>query len=133
MGKINGLHHVSVDTPDMEQSLDFYCNKLGFTLVHRELCSFGDFALVRLGDAAVELIVQADPSEAFYNRRGVISHFGLDVDNVSEVFEALKRRGVAFLSDAVESCDGPAGGIQYVSLKGPSGEEINLYEFQRKL
>lgn len=133
MGRINGMHHVSVDTFDMEKSLNFYCDQLGFQLVHREMCSFGDFALVRLGNAAIELIVQSDPAESFFNTRGTISHFGLDVSGIDALFEELKAKGVEFLSDHIEESPDPAGGIRYLSLLGPSGEEINLYQFSRQL
>lgn len=132
MGQIKGMHHISVDTPDMQKSLEFYCDKLGFSLLHHEMCDFGDFALVRLGNCTIELIVQADPSEAFYHRRGTISHFGLDVEGIEDVYEDLKKKDIDFITSKVESDDCPAGGIKYVSIYGPSGEEINLYEFKHQ-
>ena len=47
--------------------------------------------------------------------------------------DRLKAKGVVFLSDHIEESPDPAGGIRYLSLLGPSGEEINLYQFSRQL
>ena len=46
MGKIVGLDHISINVKSMEETLDYYCNLLGFQLLTHEPAPFGDFALI---------------------------------------------------------------------------------------
>ena len=131
MGAIRSIHHLCVNTPDMEKSLAFYCDILGFSPLSRETCAFGEYAMLRLGSSNLELIQPRDPDKDSFGHRGSISHFGLRVEGIDEIFESLKQKGVVFLSPCVQTFSEPMGGFRAVSLLGPSDEAINLYEFIR--
>ncbi|MEF9896033.1 MAG: VOC family protein [Clostridia bacterium] len=130
MGKITGIHHLCVETPDMDKSLAFYRDLIGFALISRENCDFGQYAMLRLGQSNLELIEPKNPSEDSFAPHGAIAHFGLQVENIDEVFAELKQKGVRFISETIDDCAAPMGGLRAVSLRGPSGEAINLYEFK---
>lgn len=142
MGKILGLHHICIITKDIDESLEFYCNKIGFTLLDHEVCHKDGpndntyplhYALLRLGHLSIELLQFNHLTDFKVGLRGVIDHFGLDVENIEEVIEDLRSKGVAFISDRVTVDTEPLDGYKAMSFTGPSGEVITLYEFVRKI
>ena len=130
MGKITGIHHLCIHTPDIETSLRFYRDTLGFRLLGRETCAFGEYAMLRLGASNLELIQPDNPTDESFGTCGSIAHFGLQTEDLDDVFRQLKQKGVSFLSEEIDDCSEPMGGLRAVSLLGPSGEAINLYEFK---
>lgn len=131
MGGIYGIHHLCVNTPDIDASVAFYRDVIGFELLGRERCDFGEYAMLRLNDSRLELIQPKRPTQDSFGNRGSLTHFGLAVKNIDEVVEDLRAKGVRFLSDEIDDCDAPMGGLRAISLLGPSQEAINLYEFKR--
>jgi len=130
MGTISGIHHLCINTPDIQKSLNFYCELIGFHILYRETCTFGEYAMLSLSGSNLELIMPNNPDESSFGNCGSLAHFGLQVENIDEVYEALKEKGVQFLSEKVNDYSEPMGGFRAVSLLGPSGEAINLYEFK---
>ncbi len=135
---IKGLHHISVYAKDTEKSLDFYLNTLGFELIDREDdCTFGGFCLIRLGNCTIELITP--PEGADYvsweipEKEPVLSHFGMDVENVEELYNTLLAKGVQIRSNGIDVLPKPLDGGRAFSIYGPCGEVINFYEFRRKV
>ena len=131
MEEIYEIHHLCVNTPDMEKSLAFYCDLFGFALVGREECDFGSYAMLRLGPSRLELISPKNPTEDSFGDKGAITHFGLGVHGLDSAVAKLKAKGVSFLSDEIEENDAPMGGLRAITLLGPAGERINLYEFRK--
>ena len=129
MGKILGIHHLCVQTPDMALSLHFYRDVIGFEVIDRETCDFGEYAMLRLGSSLLELIQPNQADETSFGSQGAIAHFGLAVKGIDEVCETLKHKGVVFQTEAPGRYEQPLGGFRAISLNGPSGEAINLYEF----
>ena len=135
---IKGLHHISVYAKDTEKALDFYLNTLGFELIEREDdCTFGGFCLIRLGNCTIELITP--PEGADYvsweipEKEPVLSHFGMDVENVEELYNTLLAKGVQIRSNGIDVLPKPLDGGRAFSIYGPCGEVINFYEFRRKV
>lgn len=131
MGSIYGIHHLCINTQDIDTSIAFYRDMIGFKLLGKESCAFGEYAMMRLGDSRLELIQPKHPDENSFGNRGSLTHFGLGVKNIDEVVADLRAKGVKFLSDEIDDCDEPMGGLRAISLRGPSDEAINLYEFKR--
>lgn len=129
MGSILGIHHLCVRTKDIEKSLDFYCNSLGFALVSRETCPFGEYAMLRLGSSHLELIQPVPEEKDAYGSVGSLGHFGLAVEGIREVHAALLKKGVVFETEDVVVNKEPLGGFLSISFHGPDGEAINLYDF----
>ncbi|HIU34374.1 MAG TPA: VOC family protein, partial [Candidatus Pullichristensenella excrementigallinarum] len=121
---IKGLHHISVYAKDTEKSLDFYLNTLGFELIDREDdCTFGGFCLIRLGNCTIELITP--PEGADYvsweipEKEPVLSHFGMDVENVEELYNTLLAKGVQIRSNGIDVLPKPLDGGRAFSIYGP--------------
>lgn len=131
MSGIYGFHHVCINTPDIEKSIAFYTDVIGFHTVGRESCDFGEYAMLRLNDSRLELIQPKVPDENSFGDRGSLTHLGLGVRGIDEVVAALREKGVDFLSEGIKEEDAPMGGLRAISFLGPSDEHINLYEFKR--
>jgi len=86
-----------VRVTDLDQSLDFYCNKLGLVELKRHEASAGRFTLVYLAapgdeDAQVELTWNWDP-EVYSGGRN-FGHLAYAVDNIYEICQRLMDAGV---------------------------------------
>jgi len=89
--------HTMVRVTDLEDSMDFYCNKLGLSEVRRYDNSEGRFTLVMLAapgdqDAQIELTYNYDP-EAPPSARN-FGHIAYSVDNIYALCHKLMEAGV---------------------------------------
>ena len=89
--------HTMVRVADLDDSLDFYCNKLGLVEVARKEVPQGRFTLVFLAapgdeDAQVELTFNWDPQE--YDGGRDFGHLAYAVDNIYESCQRLMDGGV---------------------------------------
>jgi lactoylglutathione lyase len=96
--------HTMVRVRDIDESLDFYCNKLGLEEVRRMDSDAGRFTLVFLAapedvDAAktggapmVELTYNWDPED--YQGGRNFGHLAYAVDNIYETCDRLAKGGV---------------------------------------
>ncbi len=89
--------HTMVRVSNLEQSLDFYVNKLGLRELRRHSNEGGRFTLVFLAapgddEAQVELTYNWDP-ETFGSSRN-FGHLAYEVPNIYETCQRLKDAGV---------------------------------------
>ena len=90
--------HTMVRVSDIEQSLDFYCNKLGLKEVNRYESEEGRFTLVFLSapnneEAQVELTYNWDSED--YDEGRNFGHLAYSVTNIYEACQHLLDSGVA--------------------------------------
>jgi lactoylglutathione lyase len=90
--------HTMVRVTDLEESLDFYCNKLGLEEIRRKDVEAGRFTLIFLAapgdrDAQVELTYNWDPEP--YGEGRNFGHLAYAVDNIYETCQRLMDGGVA--------------------------------------
>jgi lactoylglutathione lyase len=89
--------HTMVRVSNLEQSLDFYCNKLGLKQVRRVDHEAGRFTLVFVAapgqeDCAIELTHNWDPEE--YSGGRNFGHVAYEVDDIYAVCQRLRDAGV---------------------------------------
>lgn len=89
--------HTMVRVADLDNSLDFYCEKLGLRELRRYDNEGGRFTLVFLAapgddDAQVELTYNWDPEE--YDEGRNFGHLAYAVDNIYESCQRLMDGGV---------------------------------------
>lgn len=89
--------HTMVRVSNLEQSLDFYCKKLGLKEIRRKEVEQGRFTLVFLAapgdeDAQVELTYNWDPDE--YNEGRNFGHLAYAVDDIYATCQRLMDNGV---------------------------------------
>ena len=89
--------HTMVRVSDIEQSLDFYCNKLGLKEINRYESEEGRFTLVFLSapnneEAQVELTYNWDSED--YDEGRNFGHLAYSVTNIYETCQQLLDSGV---------------------------------------
>jgi lactoylglutathione lyase len=89
--------HTMVRVSDLDESLDFYCNKLGLRELRRYDNEQGRFTLVFLAapgdeDAQVELTWNWDPED--YGEGRNFGHLAYRVDNIYDTCQRLLDAGV---------------------------------------
>ena len=89
--------HTMVRVSNLEESLDFYCNKLGLVEQRRVDVEAGRFTLVFLGapenpEVHVELTWNWDPEKLTGGRN--FGHLAYGVENIYEVCRRLQDTGV---------------------------------------
>ena len=91
--------HTMVRVADVDRSLDFYCNMLGFREVRRMESAQGRFTLFYLAapgdndeDAQLELTHNWDPE--VYGEGRNFGHLAYQVDNIYATCEKLMKNGV---------------------------------------
>ena len=89
--------HTMVRVSDLDESLDFYCNKLGLVELRRYDSEAGRFTLVFLAahgdeEAQVELTHNWDPEE--YGEGRNFGHLAYRVDDIYAICQKLMDGGV---------------------------------------
>jgi lactoylglutathione lyase len=115
--------HTMVRVTDLDESLDFYCNKFGLVEVHRKEVPAGRFTLVFLaapGDesAQVELTYNWDPQEYAGGR-----NFGHLAYAVDDIYAACQK-----LMDAGVTINRPPRDGYMAFIRSPDGISIELLQ-----
>jgi len=89
--------HTMVRVRDLDESLDFYCNKLGLVELRRVDNEKGRFTLVFLAapgdeEAQVELTHNWDPED--YGEARNFGHLAYEVDDIYALCQQLRDAGV---------------------------------------
>ena len=122
--------HTMIRVADLEQSLDFYCNKLGLEEVRRKESQTGRFTLVFLaapqdmaagksGQApALELTYNWDPENYTGGRN--FGHLAYDVPHIYDLCTRLQKNGVII--------NRPPRDGRMAFIKSPDGISIELLQ-----
>ena len=122
--------HTMVRISNVEESLDFYCNKLGMVEVRRTESEAGRYTNIFLsapGDAesakenwspTIELTFNWDPEE--YSGGRNFGHLAFQVDNIYELCGSLQRNGVTINRPPREG--------RMAFIKSPDGVSIELLQ-----
>ncbi|MFW9965651.1 MAG: VOC family protein [Candidatus Thorarchaeota archaeon] len=115
---------IGVYVDDMDKALDFYCNKLGFTVRHKY-----DDCLVHLENKGIPLILEKTdkPSTAEYPTTSQVA-LGIETENVKKTAMDLKELGADVIHDAPERF--PAG--IFMAVRDPAGNLIELLQFDKE-
>ncbi len=128
-GDITGLSHIGVFIRDIDKSLDYYTNTLGFECYYRADVGEAEktrIAFLRQGTCIIEL-VQRPVSEQ--RGDGLVDHIALKVTGIEAVIEGLREKGVEFETEKPIELPGLlGGGVKYITFRGPDGEHLELTE-----
>ena len=115
--------HTMVRVTDLDQSLDFYCNKLGLVELNRKEVPQGRFTLVFLAapgdeDAQVELTYNWDPED--YSGGRNFGHLAYAVENIYASCQKLMDGGVVI--------NRPPRDGRMAFVRSPDGISIELQQ-----
>lgn len=122
------FEHVGVQVKDIEESIEFYTQKVGLELIETLPHTDPSLKLAFLGlegNVIVELIQGYNSS---LPNEGKVHHFALAVDGIEEEFERLKSAGVSFVKENIVTLP---NGARYLFFYGPDKEWIEYYEVKR--
>jgi glyoxylase I family protein len=124
---ITGIHHVSMETDDLEKSLRFYVDFLG---LHVGLKNSGVPRRIQLVDAGgavyLELTERKDPSE-IQAPGGPYLHVAFRVSNTAALIEKVKNAGYEVTMDTRTIHSGDLHAV-IGFFKGPQGELIEVFQ-----
>jgi lactoylglutathione lyase len=104
-----GLGHAAIRVKDIDVSLDFYVNKLGFQEMLRLHRDNGDLWLVYLrvnDEQYIEVFPYAVGDEAQPREAIGLNHICITVDNVDEVVRQLEEQNIPLIQPLVSGADG---------------------------
>lgn len=127
MKGITGIGHVAIKVTELDRSLDYYVNKLGFAEMMRLHKDDGSVWLVylRISDEQyLEIFPGAENDRApGWNANG-LNHVCLTVDNIDPVLEQVETAGLTLLLPLKTAVDGN----RQAWLEDPDGNRIELME-----
>ncbi len=148
MGQIIGAHHTSYTVRNLEETIAFYRDLLGFEMVHnrpeivhnywRAVVGFPDAiardAMFRIPGANhfLEMIEYQHPRGTAQNdltpNNVGSSHVAYLVDDLPSLYERLKAANVTFISEPIYLDEGPNKGGWSLYMRDPDGIVIELFQ-----
>lgn len=147
MGEVIGSSHTGLQVRDIEASVRFYADLLGFTVRQRRLLPAPSYVGSIVGYPDVEMhqafldIPGSDHWLELLEYRGIsrgeidpatgnvgTAHLCLRVTGLNDLYTRLKAAGVDFVSPPVSPTEGPNVGGWVVYLLDPDGIRIELVE-----
>lgn len=121
------LLHTMIRVSDLDESIKFYCDVLGMTLLRKKDYPSGRFTLAFVGygseadHAVIELTHNWDTRQ--YDLGNAFGHVAIGVENIYETCEALRRKGAKIVREP-----GPMkhGGTEIAFIEDPNGYRIEL-------
>ncbi len=130
---INGMHHVSLRVRDMERSLAFYRDILGFSPKTSFLLDGLRFAMLETGnDVYIELVEMRQPVQSV-GETEVFWHLALRTDHLEKSLEAAINAGCEVTVpirplDLLNDVTQKPWPMRVAFFRGPDGELIELLE-----
>ncbi len=121
------IDHVELVPKDIEQTISFYTDVLGFKVKERNkmtMPGLSEITYLTLGDTMIELLAFKDPPAGPEGPFVGYRLMALEVDDMDRTVEYLKTKGVAITR-------GPAtmGKTKRAEIKDPSGISIELRQW----
>jgi catechol 2,3-dioxygenase-like lactoylglutathione lyase family enzyme len=130
---IKGLAHICIYTRNIQKSVDFYTDTLGFNLVHRTHLDSGfDFAIVKRGCCIIELLEPKNVDKTPPRPTGVIDHIALIVEDINKTVDQLKAKGVHFNTGIIDDPN-LMGGVKIAFFSAPGGETFELFQYLKPI
>jgi glyoxylase I family protein len=123
-----GFHHLSIKVKDLEKSIKFYTEALGFVLK----ASWGELpkrtVLLDTGDGNYFEISQREPNQEW--EEGIFRHIALRANDTNSAIEIARKAGAEVTiepRDVTLKSDPPIP-VCIAFFKGPDGELIELFQ-----
>jgi catechol 2,3-dioxygenase-like lactoylglutathione lyase family enzyme len=128
MQEFKSVNHVSIAVNNMDETLNFYQNTLGFEFVQRIYLDWADaeLALLKLNGQGIEFICKKDTPRLQTNRWEV-GHIAFEVSDIYKVADELRT-----ISNLKFVDEKPVQANEHLIcffFQGPSGELIELVQY----
>lgn len=125
-------HHIAFTVGNLEESIAWYKEKLGFEIVHKYFKNGWQIALMKLDDVQIELFGFDKTNPLPEHSKDLMSdlhtvgtkHLCIEVEDLNEIIQDLKAKGVEFVTEI----DTASFGGRYTFFKDCNGILIELYQ-----
>jgi len=130
--KVSEVGHIGIAASSADKSIAFFTEKLGGTLLHKELVPDQKMvsAMVQLGNNRLEIMESTQPDGVvakFIAKKGEgIHHISLTVENIVELIRSLEADGIRVLGKQLESSEVK---FAFIAPSDTGGILIELVEF----
>lgn len=124
---LNHTHHVAIICSDYEKAMDFYVNKLGFSLIREAYRPQQGDILIMLqsGETVLELFIWPHaPQRVNYPEALGLRHLAFRVDDMDEAVAWLRSRGIE--PELVR--EDKINGGRFTFFHDPDGLPLELHE-----
>ena len=124
---LGGTHHIAIIASDEQRALDFYINKLGFTLEKETWrpAQQDYLRMLRLGDTVIELFIHPDAPQRVTGPEALgLRHLAFRVTDIEAARDWLNSRGI----ETEPIHDDTANGGHYVFFRDPDGQPLELHD-----
>lgn len=126
------LLHTMIRVANLDESLDFYCNKLGMKLLRKNDFPGGEFTLafVGYGEERNQTVVELTYNwgTAKYEIGTAFGHLAIGVDDIYQTCADLKAKGVKVTREPGSM---KHGSTPIAFIEDPTGYKIELIEQKR--
>ncbi|MFJ7832161.1 VOC family protein [Peribacillus sp. NPDC097284] len=124
---IQKIEHIAIIVSDMDKSIEFYTEILGFTVRLRGSGLKREMAFLYLEaqpQIEIELIRDLYPIEK-YNEVGLVNHLAFTVNDLAEAINYYGEKGIRFISTEPKPT---LEGGRMILFHGPNGELLQFVE-----
>ncbi len=129
---LKNIDHIGIVVHNLDESLQTYCNQLGFTLLERVMIpeQLVEAAFLDAGNGTIELIAPTDTESGtaryLQNRGEGAHHICFAVDNIEAALAELRAQGVRLVDETPRQ--GVHGLVAFVHPKATHGTMIELLQ-----
>lgn len=118
--------HTMIRVDDLDESVDFYTNKIGLELLRRFELPGADATLAFVKDpkSGMEIELTYNHDGRHYELGDAFGHLAFFVESVDDTFEAWKSKGIAFSLEPKTM----KNGTRIAFAVDPTGYKIELIE-----
>ena len=127
--KVNAIHHVALQTSDIDRAVAFYVDLLGAELCERRQFKSRQMAWLQVGSVKLELFSkrQGETLQAWDDYYSGPVHLAFAVDDVDEFLAQALAAGAQFHPSHPAPFVPPVPGATKIAyLLGPDGEEVEI-------
>lgn len=127
--KVTAIHHVAIQTADLDRALRFYTEILGAELLERRRFKRREQAWLRVGEVRLELytVREGETLDGWSDRYSGPVHLAFAVPDLDAFLAAAQERGARFHPSHPEPFVPPVSGAGLIAyLEGPDGEEVEI-------
>jgi len=119
---VNHIHHVHIFASDIDGSVNFYKDFFGGNIILDTELAGARNVFMKIGNGRLHFYDQSPKNPG----RGSIHHFGIQTDDVDEVVNKMKSKGISFKKDIVDF-----GFWKYIMVPAPDDILIELFQINR--
>ena len=131
---IRGLAHLGIPVADIEKSIQWYTETLGFVVIYEKNSPEIPRHVAFLQKENLELeMYQKDPAacdEVRSRSHGHLDHLAIQVDDICAVYNEMKKLGCRFVGSEIQQLPFFENGVACFTVLGPNDEKI---EFNQRL